>query len=73
MKPGAEAAPRASLGRNRRAGTGGPEPASQHAQDDVALALAQALSSQLASAQPAPARVQIGVSFRSRDGTYCRS
>ncbi len=35
--------------------------------------LAQALSSQLASAQPANATVKIGVSFRSKDGQFCRS
>jgi hypothetical protein len=35
--------------------------------------LARALSEQLASNQPASAAVQIGVSFRSRGGDYCRS
>jgi hypothetical protein len=35
--------------------------------------LASALSSQLASAQPPDAPVQIGVSFRTRDGAYCRT
>jgi hypothetical protein len=36
-------------------------------------ALARALSEQLASNQPAGALVQIGVSFRSRGGEYCRT
>jgi hypothetical protein len=36
-------------------------------------ALAGALSSQLASTQPADAPVQIGVSFRTGDGSYCRT
>jgi anti-sigma factor RsiW len=40
-------------------------------------ALAQALSAQLASTQPAPGKarstVQIGVSFRDRSGDYCRT
>ncbi len=35
--------------------------------------LASALSNQLASAQPPDAVVQIGVSFRTRDGAYCRT
>jgi negative regulator of sigma E activity len=35
--------------------------------------LARALSEQLASNQPADAPVGIGVSFRSRNGTYCRT
>ena len=35
--------------------------------------LASALSNQLASAQPPDAAVQIGVSFRTRDGAYCRT
>jgi hypothetical protein len=35
--------------------------------------LARALSEQLASAQPPGAPVQIGVSFRSRSGDYCRT
>jgi hypothetical protein len=35
--------------------------------------LAHALSEQLASNQPAAAPVQIGVSFRSRTGAYCRT
>ena len=35
--------------------------------------LARALSEQLASNQPADAAVQIGVSFRSRGGDYCRT
>ncbi len=35
--------------------------------------LAQALSSQLASTQPASAPVQIGVSFHARTGGYCRT
>ena len=35
--------------------------------------LAHALSQQLASTQPADAPVQIGVSFRSRSGDYCRT
>ena len=35
--------------------------------------LARALSEQLASNQPATAAVQIGVSFRSRSGLYCRT
>lgn len=39
----------------------------------AAGALAQALSQQLASTQPPDAAVRIGVSFRSRDGSYCRS
>jgi hypothetical protein len=36
-------------------------------------ALAQALSAQLASARRADSSVQIGVSFRDRTGTYCRT
>lgn len=36
-------------------------------------ALARALSQQLASAQPAGGPVEIGVSFRARDGGYCRT
>jgi hypothetical protein len=39
----------------------------------AAGALAHALSQQLASSQSPQASVQMGVSFRSRDGTYCRS
>ncbi len=39
----------------------------------AAGALAQALSQQLANTQPADSAVRIGVSFRSRDGAYCRS
>jgi hypothetical protein len=35
--------------------------------------LADALSTQLASTQPATAPVQIGTSFKSKDGTYCRT
>jgi anti-sigma factor RsiW len=35
--------------------------------------LAQALSAQLASAQPADAKVKIGVSFRAKGGQFCRS
>ena len=35
--------------------------------------LARALTSQLASTQPATAPVQIGVSFRARAGGYCRT
>lgn len=35
--------------------------------------LSRALSDQLASAQPPGAPVQIGVSFRERNGTYCRT
>jgi hypothetical protein len=35
--------------------------------------LDKALSNQLASAQPAQAPVQIGVSFRSKGGNYCRT
>jgi hypothetical protein len=35
--------------------------------------LAQALSEQLASAQPPGAPVEIGVSFRGKDGGYCRT
>jgi hypothetical protein len=35
--------------------------------------LDKALSNQLASAQPAEAPVQIGVSFRSKGGNYCRT
>jgi hypothetical protein len=35
--------------------------------------LDKALSNQLASAQPAQAPVQIGVSFRSKGGSYCRT
>lgn len=35
--------------------------------------LARALSEQLASTQPADAPVQIGVSFRSHSGDYCRT
>lgn len=36
-------------------------------------ALAQALDTQLASNQPADAAVRIGLSFRDREGRYCRS
>lgn len=36
-------------------------------------ALAQALDSQLASNQPQNAEVRIGLSFRDREGRYCRS
>src|SRR5882724_6320100 len=36
-------------------------------------ALDKALSGQLASEQPSQAPVQIGVSFRSKDGSYCRT
>jgi hypothetical protein len=39
----------------------------------AAGALDKALSNQLASAQPGQAAVQIGVSFRSKGGTYCRT
>jgi hypothetical protein len=39
----------------------------------AAGALDEALSNQLASAQPQQAAVQIGVSFRSKGGTYCRT
>jgi hypothetical protein len=39
----------------------------------AAGALDKALSNQLASAQPAQAPVQIGVSFRSKGGNYCRT
>ncbi|MDB6162212.1 MAG: hypothetical protein JWO04_5918 [Gammaproteobacteria bacterium] len=39
----------------------------------AAGALDKALSNQLASAQPAQTPVQIGVSFRSKDGNYCRT
>jgi hypothetical protein len=35
--------------------------------------LDKALSNQLASEQPAQSPVQIGVSFRSKDGNYCRT
>jgi hypothetical protein len=35
--------------------------------------LADALSTQLASTQPATARIQIGTSFKAKDGTYCRT
>jgi hypothetical protein len=35
--------------------------------------LAQALSEQLASAPPAQAPVRIGVSFKSKNGAYCRT
>lgn len=35
--------------------------------------LAHALSQQLSSTQPAGAAVEIGVSFRARDGGYCRT
>jgi hypothetical protein len=35
--------------------------------------LASALSTQLASTQPPNAAVHIGVSFRTRDGVYCRT
>ncbi len=35
--------------------------------------LERALSEQLASAQPAAAAVQVGVSFRARSGAYCRT
>jgi hypothetical protein len=35
--------------------------------------LARALSQQLSSAQPVSAPVEIGVSFRARDGGYCRT
>jgi hypothetical protein len=39
----------------------------------AAGALDKALSNQLASEQPTQAPVQIGVSFRSKDGSYCRT
>jgi hypothetical protein len=39
----------------------------------AAGALDKALSNQLASAQPAQGPVQIGVSFRSKGGNYCRT
>jgi hypothetical protein len=39
----------------------------------AAGALARALSEQLAGTQPADAPVQIGVSFRSHSGEYCRT
>src|SRR5882724_10470442 len=39
----------------------------------VSGALDKALSGQLASEQPSQAPVQIGVSFRSKDGSYCRT
>jgi len=39
----------------------------------AACALDQALSNQLASSQSAQAPVQIGVSFRSKGGSYCRT
>ena len=39
----------------------------------AAGALDKALSNQLASAQPAQAPVQIGVTFRSKGGNYCRT
>jgi hypothetical protein len=39
----------------------------------AAGALDKALSNQLASAQPAQAPVQIGISFRSKGGNYCRT
>ncbi|RHW19077.1 anti-sigma factor [Sphingomonas gilva] len=35
--------------------------------------LAQALDTQLASVQPAGAAARVGLSFRARDGRYCRS
>jgi negative regulator of sigma E activity len=51
-------------------------PAPLVTRDGVLLAgdaLARALSQQLASTQPADAPVQIGVTFRSRTGDYCRT
>jgi hypothetical protein len=39
----------------------------------ASAALAQALSNQLASAQSPQSEVQIGVSFRSKSGQYCRT
>jgi hypothetical protein len=54
----------------------GIEPAPVITADGALLAhggLARALSEQLASNQPASAPVQIGVSFRSHDGAYCRT
>jgi hypothetical protein len=39
----------------------------------AAGALEQALSNQLTNNQPAQAPVRIGVSFRSKDGNYCRT
>lgn len=39
----------------------------------AAGSLADALDSQLASSQPGDARVRIGLSFRDRQGRYCRS
>jgi hypothetical protein len=39
----------------------------------AAASLANALSNQLASNQPASAPVQIGTSFRTKSGTYCRT
>jgi hypothetical protein len=49
-----------------RIGTGGGELVAQ-------ADLSQALSTQLASAQAADAPVQIGVSFKSKDGDTCRT
>ncbi|GAC1453332.1 MAG: anti-sigma factor [Steroidobacteraceae bacterium] len=39
----------------------------------VSGALRAALTEQLASTQPAPAPVRVGLSFRSRNGDYCRT
>jgi hypothetical protein len=55
-----------------RRGEGGPIVA-RNGQMLAGGVLASALSNQLASAQPSNAPVQIGVSFRTRDGAYCRT
>lgn len=52
------------------------DPGPVHMSDGVVVAqgaLADALDTQLASAQPADAATRIGISFRSADGVYCRT
>jgi hypothetical protein len=54
--------------------TGGPGPIATHDRHMVASGLlADALTRQLASQQRATQPVQIGVSFRSKSGNYCRT
>lgn len=53
--------------------TGGGAVITRSGQMLAGAALARALTEQLASNQPPGAPVEIGVSFRARDGGYCRS
>src|SRR5205807_4164444 len=55
------------------AGPAGPALVTRDGQVLASGALARALSEQLASHQPPGAPVQIGVSFRARNGDYCRT